>query len=62
MKQGLLIIDVQNDYFEQGKMPLNHPNQALKQIKRLENYFEANRLPTRASLSGEQSVLAYIQT
>lgn len=45
MKQGLLIIDVQNDYFEQGKMPLNHPNQALKQIKRLENYFEANRLP-----------------
>ena len=35
MKEALLIIDVQNDYFEGGKMELQNPSEALKNIKRL---------------------------
>lgn len=30
MKQALLIIDVQNDYFKNGKMELVGPEQALE--------------------------------
>jgi len=29
MKQALLVIDVQNDYFKNGKMELVGPDQAL---------------------------------
>ena len=35
MKEALVIIDVQNDYFEGGKMELKNPSEALKNIKRL---------------------------
>ncbi len=33
MKQALLVIDVQNDYFKNGKMELVGPDQALDKIK-----------------------------
>lgn len=45
MKQGLLIIDVQQDYFPGGKMPLVQPEAALRQINRLEEHFLQNDLP-----------------
>ncbi len=45
MKKGLLIIDVQQDYFPGGKMPLVQPEAALKQINRLEEHFLQNDLP-----------------
>lgn len=45
MKQALLIIDVQNDYFKNGKMELVGPEQALEKIKQLEQYFNEKNLP-----------------
>lgn len=45
MKQALLIIDVQNDYFKNGKMELVGPDQALEKIKQLEQYFNQKNLP-----------------
>lgn len=39
MGTALIIIDVQNDYFPDGKCELYHPNQALNEIKRLLDYF-----------------------
>jgi nicotinamidase-related amidase len=39
MKQALLVIDVQNDYFKNGKMELVGPDQALDKINQLEQYF-----------------------
>jgi nicotinamidase-related amidase len=45
MKQALLIIDVQNDYFKNGKMELVGPDQALEKIKQLEQYFSEKNLP-----------------
>lgn len=45
MKQALLIIDVQNDYFEGGKMPLVHPNEALEQILIVKKIFEKQHMP-----------------
>ena len=39
MKKGLLIIDVQNDYFEGGKMELEKPNEALDNIIKLKELF-----------------------
>ena len=39
MKQALLIIDVQNDYFSGGKMPLYQPEHALAKINQLEKQF-----------------------
>lgn len=45
MKQALIIIDVQNDYFENGKMELNHPEKALEKINRLEEKFIELNLP-----------------
>lgn len=35
----MLIIDVQNDYFENGKCRLHQPEAALKAIQRLLKYF-----------------------
>lgn len=32
MKQALLIIDVQNDYFKDGKMELVNPEHALEKL------------------------------
>ncbi|MFV5593522.1 cysteine hydrolase family protein [Acinetobacter junii] len=44
MKQALLIIDVQNDYFKDGKMELVNPEHALEKINQLEHYFNQNNL------------------
>lgn len=46
MKQALLIIDVQNDYFQHGKMELHRPKKALQQINKLEKFFTRQELPT----------------
>lgn len=45
MKQGLLIIDVQKDYFARGKMELHHPEEALKNTLLLRKYFQEKGLP-----------------
>ncbi|MCL2858663.1 MAG: cysteine hydrolase [Streptococcaceae bacterium] len=45
MKQGLLIIDVQRDYFSGGKKPLERPEEALAVIKLLEEKFKKENLP-----------------
>lgn len=45
MKQALLIIDVQNDYFPQGKMALHQPQMALENILRLREQFHQQQLP-----------------
>ncbi|OUY06278.1 cysteine hydrolase family protein [Acinetobacter populi] len=45
MKQALLIIDVQNDYFKAGDMELVEPEQALMQINQLEDHFLKQSLP-----------------
>jgi nicotinamidase-related amidase len=45
LKKGLLVIDVQNDYFAGGKMELADPQKALEQILRIEQYFLENDLP-----------------
>ena len=39
MKQALLVIDVQNDYFAGGKMALSQPDVALAKVNLLEDYF-----------------------
>jgi nicotinamidase-related amidase len=45
LKQALLIIDVQNDYFEGGKMPLHNPVKALENIERVLVKFREKGLP-----------------
>lgn len=45
MKEGLLIIDVQNDYFTGGKCELYQSEKALNAIKELIKYFRENNLP-----------------
>ena len=45
MKQALLIIDVQNDYFKNGKMELVNPELALQYTNQLEDHFIQNNLP-----------------
>lgn len=45
MKQGLLVIDVQNDYFTGGKMALIGADEALANVNRLEAHFIAAKLP-----------------
>ena len=45
MKLALIIIDVQNDYFESGKMPLHNPLKALKNIERVLTKFREKGLP-----------------
>lgn len=45
MKQALIVVDVQNDYFTGGKMPLSLPERALSQINKLEEHFLKNQLP-----------------
>ena len=42
MKQALLIIDVQNDYFKNGKMELVNPDLALAKTNQLEDHFIQN--------------------
>lgn len=45
MKQALIIIDVQNDYFEHGKFPLYQPQKALKNILLLKKEFHQIKAP-----------------
>ncbi|WP_239351209.1 cysteine hydrolase family protein [Snodgrassella communis] len=45
MKQSLIIIYVQNDYFEQGKMELYQPQRALEKILKLREHFRQHQLP-----------------
>ena len=45
MKKALLIIDVQNDYFPNGKCPLYKPEAALNTIKDLLKIFRKQNLP-----------------
>jgi len=45
MKPILLIIDIQNDYFEGGKMALVNMDIATKNAKKLLSYFRKNNLP-----------------
>jgi len=42
---GLLIIDIQNDYFPGGKMELEGSNQAAQTARQLLDFFRAHRLP-----------------
>ena len=44
-QKALILIDLQNDYFEGGKNPLVHSKEAAKQAKKLLEYFRANELP-----------------
>lgn len=45
MTTGLVIIDVQNDYFAGGHFPLAAPEEALTPIKNLLTYFRAEKMP-----------------
>lgn len=45
MKQGLVIIDVQNDYFPQGKFTLVDTERVLNNILTIQKYFSENGLP-----------------
>lgn len=45
MKQALLIIDVQNDYFEGGRMALHQPQKALSNIEKVLAAFRERGLP-----------------
>ncbi len=45
MKKALLIIDIQNDYFDNGTMPLAGSEEASKNAKRILESFRADRLP-----------------
>jgi nicotinamidase-related amidase len=45
LKQALLIIDVQNDYFDGGKMPLHNPTKALEHVERILLKFRERGLP-----------------
>lgn len=45
MKQALLIIDVQNDYFPNGNFPLDNSNHALSNIKTLLQCFREQGNP-----------------
>lgn len=45
MKQGLIVIDVQNDYFTGGTMELVAMNAAASNCKKLLDYFRENQSP-----------------
>ena len=45
MKQALIIIDVQNDYFPNGKYSLTNSEVALQNTLKLQQYFRVKRLP-----------------
>jgi nicotinamidase-related amidase len=42
---ALLLIDIQNDYFEGGKNPLHQPERALENAKRVLGFFRESMLP-----------------
>jgi len=45
MKKGLLIIDIQNDYFEGGKMTIVNSENASLNAKRILTYFREKNMP-----------------
>ena len=45
MKQALLIIDVQNDYFPGGRCELHKSAEALENIKKILGHFRSEKLP-----------------
>lgn len=45
MNTALVIIDIQNDYFEKGNYPLNAPVQAATNAKSILEHFRASNLP-----------------
>ncbi len=45
MREGLLIIDIQNDYFDKGAMTLVNPDEACTNAKRILERFRAEKLP-----------------
>jgi len=46
MKTGLLIVDLQNDYFPGGKMPLHQIGRAADNAAELLSHFRSNKMPT----------------
>lgn len=44
-KQALIIIDIQNDYFENGALPLVNPIQASINASKVLEHFRTNNLP-----------------
>ena len=45
MSEGLLLIDLQNDYFPGGRYPLSRPETALENARRVLSAFRAHGLP-----------------
>lgn len=45
MKNALIIIDIQNDYFKNGKMTLHQSDEACVQAKQLLNHYRSNNQP-----------------
>lgn len=45
MKSALILIDIQNDYFEGGKSELNYPTKTAKSAKTILDFFRENNLP-----------------
>ena len=45
MKKTLIVIDIQNDYFKDGKMALHHPEQMLNQSNKLIKYAKTYAYP-----------------
>jgi nicotinamidase-related amidase len=45
MKIGLVLVDIQNDYFKGGKYELVHPEQAAMQANKVLTFFRKQNLP-----------------
>lgn len=45
MKRGLLLIDIQNDYFEGGRFELYHSEEAADQTAKILSFFRKNNMP-----------------
>jgi len=45
MRKGLIIIDIQNDYFEGGKMTVDNSEKASLNANKILNYFRENNMP-----------------
>ena len=44
-KTALILVDIQNDYFPGGKMPLHETEKATKNARAILDYFRKNNLP-----------------
>ena len=62
MKKALLIIDVQNDYFPNGKCELYQSEIAVNAIKQLLKYFRENNHPVYyvQHISEENAAFLYL--